>query len=340
VDGVVRGDLFVIGGGDPVLMTPEYAGRYEAQPQIWNDVTALADRIASSGIRRVEGSIVGDETRYDADRYLDSWPQRYLDQHSIGPVSALSVNDGFERFPTRDDPSVVLVPAADPAAHAASVISALLQARGVVVTGPPRSGVAPPTGNGVTDLTTLESLTVRDLVAELLRFSDTDSGEMLLKELGVRAGAGGSYAAGAAALAERLTDGGIALDGAVVADGSGLALDNRVTCALLAELLGRAETGDVLVDGLAVAGESGTLRNRFRGSPLQGRLRAKTGTLRSVSSLAGVVPTRHGTPLFFAYVLNLGDRAVASADVAHQDQLATILHEHPRNVDVASLGPE
>src|SRR5690606_7760656 len=99
VDGVVTGDLHLVGGGDPVLATNPYADRFPRQPQLRTDIESLADAVVAAGVRRVEGSVVGDESRYDAQRYVAGWPGRYLDQNVVGPLSALSVNDSFARYP-------------------------------------------------------------------------------------------------------------------------------------------------------------------------------------------------------------------------------------------------
>ena len=87
-------------------------------------------------------------------------------------------------------------------------------------------------------------------------------------------------------------------------DGSGLDPDNRVTCSLLVDLLGDELYGGVLVDSLPVAGQQGTMKKRFVGTAGEGRVRAKTGTLREVSSLAGVVDTPAGRRLAFAVITN------------------------------------
>ena len=87
-------------------------------------------------------------------------------------------------------------------------------------------------------------------------------------------------------------------------DGSGLDPDNRVTCSLLVDLLGDEVYGSILVDSLPVAGQQGTMKKRFVGTAGEGRIRAKTGTLREVSSLAGVVDTPAGRRLAFAVITN------------------------------------
>jgi D-alanyl-D-alanine carboxypeptidase/D-alanyl-D-alanine-endopeptidase (penicillin-binding protein 4) len=337
VDGTITGDLVLVGGGDPILATPDYAARYERQPQIFTDLTVLAQHLADAGVQRVTGSVVGDEGRYDQERYVPGWPQRYLDQDVTGPLSALAVNDSYAAFPSTPDAPGQVEPAADPAVHAAGILTALLEARGVEVGGPPRRGSAPP---GVGEVAAIDSPPLTDVLAELLRESDNATAELLLKELG-RAAGDPTTAGGRTAAAVTLADAGVDLTGSTVADGSGLALENRVTCGLLVELLERPGTGEVLRRSLAVAGEVGTLADRFAGTPLVGHLRAKTGSLTSVAALAGRVEDDDGA-FTFAYLVNGagGARVDEPAVLASQQQLAEILLGWPRVAGTDVLGPQ
>jgi hypothetical protein len=127
---------------------------------------------------------------------------------------------------------------------------------------------------------------VREVVGRVLRDSDATAAELLLTEI-TRAQA--TPVAGPAAILDLVDDDSVDLDGVVVADSSGRSRDNRVTCTALVDVLSRPGTGPLVREGLAVAGETGTLADRFVGTALQGVVRAKTGSLSSVSALAGVV---------------------------------------------------
>jgi D-alanyl-D-alanine carboxypeptidase/D-alanyl-D-alanine-endopeptidase (penicillin-binding protein 4) len=125
-----------------------------------------------------------------------------------------------------------------------------------------------------------------------------------------------------------------------VVDGSGLSLDDRVTCGLLVDVLGRPDTGNVIDDLLAVAGVSGTLKERFRGTPFERVVRAKTGSLTSVASLAGIVEDGD-PPLTFAFIVNAAPPAPVPDGVdALQRQVLDVLASWPRTPDVTVLGPE
>jgi serine-type D-Ala-D-Ala carboxypeptidase/endopeptidase (penicillin-binding protein 4) len=330
--GVVAGDLYIVGGGDALLASPAYGQlAYPTfQPTLLVDPAQIADAIVAAGITRIDGSIVGDGNRYDAERYHPSWPARFRGQE-IGPVGALEVNDGLHSYDGG--------PAAsgdDPAISAATALTQLLQQRGVTVTGPARSGDAP---DGLTEVTSFPSPTLREIVHEMLSDSDDMTAEMLIKEIGHQQVGEGSWEAGAAAVMQLLQEAGVTMDGVQVVEGSGLSSQNRLTCQLLTDVLTMPDTGPVLVEGLAVAGQTGTLTTRFDGTPIEGRLRAKTGTLNQVTALAGMVTPTQGGSLTFAYVANVPEPQQVYSYVELQEGLANILLSYPRDVDIAALVP-
>jgi D-alanyl-D-alanine carboxypeptidase/D-alanyl-D-alanine-endopeptidase (penicillin-binding protein 4) len=338
VDGTIDGDLYVVGGGDPLLMTDAYERHFEFQPQTVSDMEVLADQIVAAGVQDVTGGVVGDESRYDQDRYVDVWAQRLVDQNQAGPLSAMSVNDGFVAFPP--NPDVVEPdeePAISPAAHAAGVLTDLLEARGVSVGDPPAAGDVP---EGAVQLLSFPSPPLGDVVGQMLRFSDNNTAELLVKELGRLQRDTGTTEAGVAAMVELLDGAGLPTDGSVVTDGSGLSEAGRLTCTLANAVLDGAGPDSVLATGLPVAGQTGSLTERFTAPELVGRLRAKTGTLNWVTALAGYVDTAPGAELTFAFIVNLDDGdAVGQSDLALQDELARILVRYPEGPPLAQLGP-
>lgn len=143
-------------------------------------------------------------------------------------------------------------------------------------------------------------------------FSQNLFAECLLKSLaaydadGSRGDTVGTWAGGVAVLRETLSELGVDLDGAVFRDGSGLSHDNRVTAQQIAQLLLRMRHhryGHAFIESLAQPGEEGTLR-RWTAPALRNRLRAKTGTINAVRSLAGYVERSDGTTLAFALLAN------------------------------------
>jgi D-alanyl-D-alanine carboxypeptidase/D-alanyl-D-alanine-endopeptidase (penicillin-binding protein 4) len=335
VNGVVVGDLTIVGGGDPLLATADYIAQYD-EPVAHDDIAGLADAIVAAGVREIRGSIVGDESGFDAQRTVATWKPSYVTDHEAGPLSALLVNDGYTKYATRATPGAVVTIAADPAAHVAATVRAALSAKGVSSSGS-RSGVAPASG---VEVAALESSPMSAIVGEMLTLSDNTTAEVLTKAMGAKASAQpGSTASGTAATRSALQSAGFALDGVTITDGSGLDTSNRVTCALLADVLEAAGPDSALAKGLAVAGTSGTLRKRMLGTVAVGRVHAKTGSLNSARSLAGIVATADGRTLTFAFVSNRANLFTDAAYTALQDQLAVALASYPQGPAIAQLAP-
>jgi D-alanyl-D-alanine carboxypeptidase/D-alanyl-D-alanine-endopeptidase (penicillin-binding protein 4) len=337
-DGVVDGNLTLVGGGDPLLMTDAYAQSLRHVPAERTSLESLADRIVAAGVREVRGSVVGDDSRYDNVRYLSVWPTRFIDEADIGPMTALLVDDGFEQFPPAPDlRQPKQTAAADPPALAATRLTEALTARGVTVAGPPTSGRGPEDGN---EVASIDSAPVKAIVGEMLRESDNQAAELLTKEIGLQKSGTGTTEAGIAAIGETLRTNGLPADGTTQVDGSGLATQDQVTCAVVQAILDKAEPTSPIVAGLPVAGETGTLEMRFLGNPAEGRLRAKTGTLNQVTSLAGYIDTVPGATLSFTYLLNVtAPTKVTADDVALQEELGSILVSYPEGPNLEALGP-
>ncbi len=325
--GIVDGDLWLVGGGDPVLGTAAWAASFERQPQLTTSLEELADRIVEAGVREVRGGVVGDDSRYDRARSVPTWPERYVAGNEVGPLSALSVNDGFAEW----EPEAV--PFADPPAGAAKVFTELLGQRGVVVAGEPSAATAPA---GASALATIESPPIGELVGHMLRESDNGTAELLVKELGRSRAGSGTTTAGVGVVVSSLRAMGLPTQGVVMRDGSGLDLGNRVTCRLLHDLLAAGDDGP-LDRGLAVAGTTGTLTRRFVGTAASGRLRAKTGSLRGVASLSGFADTEGGFELTFSSIVNGVDRFGEGLPL--QDALGSALVRYPDLPSLEEIGP-
>ena len=290
---VWRGNLWLVGGGDPTLRP--------------SDLDRLARRLARRGLRRVEGRVLGDDSRFDARREGLGWKSRYLGIESR-PISALSV---ARVKPTGVNGSAI--------AAARSYVGAL-RAHGIEVTG--RSGARP-----APDGTRLIASDVSEPLSAVLRLvngeSDNFAAEMILKELGATTGDGSSEG-GARVVRSTLRAAGVPLAGVRIADGSGLSRFDRLTADALATLLRAAladpAVGDPFVSSLAVAGVSGTLEERLGTRPTRGRVVAKTGTTLRASALAGYVGRRY----VFAILQNGAPIPYWIARAA-QDRFVTVL---------------
>ncbi len=336
-DGVLDGNLWLIGDGDPLIASSAYSERYDQQPHFRTPIETLADAVVAAGIREITGSVIGDESHYDTERYVPQWPERFTNvaQNQTGPLSALVINDGFVSFDSINPANSLSTAAADPAAHAAAFFDDELEARSVVIRQSAGSGEAPV---GARTIATLTSEPVSVVTNQMVDISDNMGAELLLKEIGAESTGRGTTVDGAAALEGLLRSRGFPTSEIDVVDGSGLASDNRLTCALLVEILDDT-VGGPLHDGLAVAGQTGTLLERMVGTPAEGRVRAKTGRLNEVGALAGTAEASDGTLITFAWVANTTDLYPVEEMTDTQDAIAFELVEYPEGPPVDALAP-
>jgi len=280
------GTVYLVGGGDPMLAAAWYPNdatlsRFPQQPA--TSLDELADKAIAAGLQQVTGNVVGDASRYDAELYPPNWPIQFRAIEG-GPIGGLMVNDNA----VLNEPNRAL----DPGIGAASEFARLLLERGVTITGAATSGQTP---TGTTAIAVMNSAPLIEIIGAMLKTSDNNTAEMLLKEIGFRLRGQGTRSAGISVVDERLRSWGIPLDGWAMVDGSGLSRDNKITCSAFLKVLERLRTGDQLVSQMPVAGVSGTLSTFFIGGPLEGRLFGKTGTLTGVKGLVGFVDTLGGS---------------------------------------------
>jgi len=290
--GTLRGDLVLVGGGDP----------------FFGDASAarLANAIRAAGVRRIAGSVIGDESAFD--RRRASCCAGY-DPDLGGVLSALAYDRGIFRGRAR----------LDAATFAAQRFAAQLKAAGVAATGKSRSGMAP---DGATTLAFVDSLSIGDMARYINVPSNNFASEMLLRELGARYRNAGTRAAGADVVRDTLDDFGVRPK---IVDGSGLSRSNRATPRQVVRLLERMHNQDIarrFRDSLAVAGATGTVRKRMRRSAAAGRCDVKTGTLRLVSALAGYCHTADGRDVGFALMFN---KANVPAAKAREDRITVAI---------------
>jgi serine-type D-Ala-D-Ala carboxypeptidase/endopeptidase (penicillin-binding protein 4) len=171
---------------------------------------------------------------------------------------------------------------------------------------------------GATGLGAVSSAPVSELAENALRSSDNVLAEVLAREVAIARKAEPSFAGAAEATLAALRQAGLDPSGAELVDGSGLSKQNQVPARLLGEILVAAAApakGPLgtqflrpIITGLPVAGGVGTLDDRYardgRAAAGRGVVRAKTGSLTGVSSLAGVVTDADGRLLVFALMSN------------------------------------
>ena len=231
VDGVVHGDLYFVGGGDPLLRLPSYASSVPDGAGVYTNVNDLVTAMKAAGVREVTGGVVGDESRYDSVRSVAGWPAQYGEQGDVGPLSALGIDDGFA---TAGAPVPDSLP---PPVQSAGLLIKLLRAGGIGMDGGATSGTAPA---GATVVADVVSPPLGTELGEILKESDNTAMELLTKELGLKQRGSGTTAAGLEAVRADLAADGFPLRGFVNEDGSGLSRADRVTCSLLVDVLERA----------------------------------------------------------------------------------------------------
>jgi D-alanyl-D-alanine carboxypeptidase/D-alanyl-D-alanine-endopeptidase (penicillin-binding protein 4) len=182
---------------------------------------------------------------------------------------------------------------------------------------------------GVTLLAEHLSPPLREVVALINKPSDNLITEITLKTLGKEVRGEGTTAAGVQVLREFLQSAGLEMGAVHIVDGSGLSRINGVSAenfVRLLEYMHRSPHAEVFRESLPVYGVDGTLRNRLRGTPVQGNGYAKTGSLNRVSSLSGYLRTKSGRWLAFSIIMNAYN-APASDARALQDKLVQLLWE-------------
>jgi D-alanyl-D-alanine carboxypeptidase/D-alanyl-D-alanine-endopeptidase (penicillin-binding protein 4) len=308
------GDVVLVGGGDPTLSAAPVGKPtgYEGAAR----VTTLAALAKRAGVGRV-GRVVVDSSLYAGPAMAPTWNPADVGGGYIAPITATMVDAG------RQDG--LRARSGAPDLQAGRALAAALGAPTVPVI----RGRAPA---GATTLAEVDSQPIPRLVEQMLLASDNVLAEALARQVAIAEGQPASFAGAAAATRTVLARLGMPA-GDRLLDGSGLSMQDRVTPALLAALLRTAADADqprlhALVPGLPVSGYLGTLDGRYRTGPAAlaaGQVRAKTGTLDGVSSLAGLVRGRDGRLLVFAMV---ADRVPAGGTLAAEaalDEVATAL---------------
>ncbi|MFD9612198.1 D-alanyl-D-alanine carboxypeptidase/D-alanyl-D-alanine-endopeptidase [Streptomyces sp. NPDC059083] len=288
------GTVTLTGGGDPTLDPAR--------------LKALAADTARALTSRGHTSV---RLAYDTSLYRGPALHPIGPNENLAPVVALMTREG-----RLDDSRSGPAPrTADPARDTATAFAALLAEAGIRITGDPAPGRTP----RADPLAVTHSAPLGDLVERTLTNSDNDLAEALARQTALARRQPASFQGAEKAVRDELTRLGLPVAGARFADGSGLDRRDRVSAALLTGLLTRAADPArpalrPLLTGLPVGGFTGTLAGRFDTDPATagaGLVRAKTGTLTGVNTLAGTVVTADGRLLAFAF---LAGRTASAAE--------------------------
>lgn len=309
VQGSSPDTAIVVAGGDPTLSSLP-AGKESVYPGAahLDDLVAQVKQASGGAIKKVQIDL----SMYTGPTSAQGWAPDDAPSISAAPVVPAML-DGGRQDPTAD----YSMRSANPAL---SMLQEFAQRLGVSVA-PTTTATAP---QGAKVLGEVKSAPLTELINNLLNISDDNLAEAIARRLAIGAGAPATFAGGAQTALNVLAQNGFDTSGAVLNDGSGLSTLNKVSPALLAQLLSvaaaptgkdaRTEKLRPLLEGLPVAGGSGTLADRFDAADAtagRGWIRAKTGTLSGVNTLAGVVLDKDGRVLVFAVMSNGSDATVA-----------------------------
>ena len=333
VAGPTPSSIVLVGGGDPTLAVNRFPAADYPQPATLASLAGQTARaLRAKGVRAVH-------LRYDTSLFTGpglapGWPAGYVTTGNVTPIQSLEVDQG-RLTPggapeDSDDPGNFRPRTFTPAADAAQAFASLLAARGIRVLGP---AVQAGAGRGRSQLAAVSSPPLAEIIQQMLTESNNVIAENLARQVAIATRRPASFSGGAAAetaVLRRLGVGGISL-----VDGSGLSPQDRITPDTLVQLVRMAASRGhpqfrPVITGLPVAGFTGTLApggSVFNdlGQPALGVVRAKTGNLTTVVSLAGIAYARNGQLLAFAF---MADRLPKGAlDTAGDDltRLATSL---------------
>lgn len=304
------GTVWLVGGGDPLL--GKSGGPSNLTDLAADTAAALKEQGRSGPVR-----VAFDASLFAGPGWNNDWLPGYSDY--VTPITALWADEG-----RRTDHSIG-PREADPAKAATDFFAAELAKAGVpaTVAGPdaapettePAGGPTPEANqqqSGSRTIAHVDSVPLENIVEHVLVHSDNDAAEILARHVGRDAGGDGSIAAAQQATRNRLQTLGLWTDAMRISDGSGLSRVNQVSPRALTGAVRLAVDPNntrhrAVATGMSVAASEGTLADRFVTDGTQagrGLVRAKTGTLTQVHSLAGFVRAEDGSVLVYSFIVN------------------------------------
>lgn len=269
----------------------------------------LAAEVAKSLIdqgRTEITNVVIDESIWEGPRMAPRWEQIDLNEGWIIPMAPIAINLGKIKgqMPRQQHPVTAV----------GNAMRKALEDHGITVRGTVRTGTAP---ENAAELGHVASAPLAEITEYMLVYSDNVLAESLGRLAATESGLPGSFEGAEQAIKQRLGGLGVDTEGLRLADTSGLSSDNKISPRTLLEAMA-AVSGDhphllATVRGLPIAGLEGTLRNRMRGTDAAGVVVAKTGTLRTVATIAGQVHTRQGRLLHVAIMTSDWENSLAGA---------------------------
>ncbi|MGG5252852.1 D-alanyl-D-alanine carboxypeptidase/D-alanyl-D-alanine endopeptidase [Neobacillus sp. SM06] len=375
--GILQGNLYLKGKGDPTLLP--------------NDFDQVAFQLKNIGIKKIQGDVIGDDTWYDRVRYSVDLPWSDEQTYYGAPISALTLsptNDydtatvllevkpgrqlgkkAHVEFTPKTHPLKIVnqtktvqvkeetkltferdhitntvtingtisqneksvkgwMAVTNPTVYTTEVFKQSLLDNGIKVKRKAMTGKTPQSANL---LVSRKSMPLSKLLVPFMKLSNNGHAEILVKEMGKKVYGTGSWEKGLQVMHTKLRQFGIHSDQIVIRDGSGVSHMNLITANQLSQFLFAVQKEPwfpVFYQSMPQAGSpekmiGGTLRKRLKDKELTGKVRAKTGSITSVSSLSGYVQTKNsGTVVFSILLNNLLDE---SKGKAIEDRIVRIL---------------
>jgi len=333
VPGPAPSSVVLVGGGDATLAAGSPPASDYPRPASLAALAAQTARaLRARGIRAVR--LGYDTSRFTGPLLASGWLSGYVTAGDVTPIESLEVDQGrltVSGAPQdADEPGNLRPRTFTPAADAAHAFASFLSGQGITVRGP----VAPATVRGRGTIAAVSSPPLAEIVAQMLTESNNVIAENLARQVAIATGRPASF--GGAAAAETAVLRGLGVRGAIsLVDGSGLSPLDRITPDVLVQLIRLAAAPGQpslrpVITGLPVAGFSGTLGpggSVFPGLGQAGRgvVRAKTGNLLTVVSLAGLTRARNGQLLAFAFMADDLPAAGLNSGASDLTRLATAL---------------
>jgi D-alanyl-D-alanine carboxypeptidase/D-alanyl-D-alanine-endopeptidase (penicillin-binding protein 4) len=323
-DSLLDGNLLVIGRGDPTI-----SDNMRGLATLVMDT--LADSVRAHGIRQVTGSLarVGDAFPDSIHGYGWEWDD--LREYYAAGVDELIFNEGMAPTSLRPPPDTVRDslysgPAKDPATAYLNAFNDALVRKHINIEAGVMDSILP-TPIKMETLFTYVSPPLRLILPALMKPSQNQIAEILLKTIGLERGGMGTADSATTIVAQQLLAWGVQPDGFAIYDGSGLSRHDLVSPETLVRVLDRIQRDTafaVYYNAMPIAGVDGTLKDRMKGTPAEGNVHAKTGSLGGARSLSGYVTSADGERLIFSILAN--NWTTPSSAVTHVgDEIAAAL---------------
>ena len=344
---ILRGDLWLIGGADPVLSTAAFTDRFgDGRAATSLEVLALrtAAGLKAAGITGITGSVIGVDLKYADNRQMtrdDTWSRAEISSNTVGVTDGLLVDNGFEEFPDAVDPAANRR-TSTPERHAARLLTDLLEVAGVAVGGAPKSGDPPEAATRI-PVADIESPSLAEIAARAM--IDATTAEMLYRELAVRAGNSAEPVNAAFGVLTALVELGLVPEDEAVntfhLDGSGLSLLNRSRCDSLTAILDGGE-GSLAVEALPAASSGAIAECAPTGLD---SLHVHASARPEVSAMSGRALSSNGDLVTFSVLVNWAPDAETGGLAARGvcdgifPALLDAIVAHPAGPDLEELMP-